>query len=48
MEQSRAGYGRKRMSMGNVIGDPFALATISIAAVSFPLTLVVHVFALQY
>jgi len=36
MENSRSQYGRKRMSMGNVIGDPFALATISIAAVSIP------------
>jgi hypothetical protein len=35
MEYSRAQYGRKRMSFGNIIGDPFALATISIATVSF-------------
>jgi len=27
-------YGRKGIHMGNIIGDPFALATISIAAVS--------------
>jgi len=35
MENSRAQYGRKRMNMGNIIGDPFALATISISAVSW-------------
>ena len=34
MENSRVQYGRKRMSLGNVLGDPFALATISIAVVS--------------
>lgn len=32
MEHSRA-YGRKRMSLGNILGDPFALATISISIV---------------
>lgn len=37
MEQSRPQYGRKRISMGNLIGDPFALATISIATVSIGL-----------
>jgi SHO1 osmosensor len=45
MEQSRAGYGRKRMSLGNVIGDPFALATISIAALSWLISLVGAVIA---
>lgn len=34
MEYSRPPqYGRKRMSLGNIIGDPFALATTSIATV---------------
>ena len=37
MENSRVQYGssRKRVSLGNIIGDPFALATISISAVCF-------------
>lgn len=34
MEHSRAQYGRKSVSLGNIIGDPFALATISISMVS--------------
>lgn len=34
MEQSRVQYGRRNgISLGNIIGDPFALATISISAV---------------
>jgi SHO1 osmosensor len=34
MEHSRVQYGsRKGISMGNIIGDPFALATISISVV---------------
>ncbi|KAK0748978.1 high osmolarity signaling protein SHO1 [Schizothecium vesticola] len=45
MENSRAQYGRKRMNMGNIIGDPFALATISISALSWMIAFFGSVFA---
>lgn len=35
MEQSRA-YARKGVRLGNILGDPFALATISISIVRVP------------
>lgn len=39
MEHSRVQYGRKSVNMGNIVGDPFALATISISMVSWRLFL---------
>jgi len=34
MEHSRTQYGRQGIRMANIVGDPFALATVSISAVS--------------
>ncbi|KAK4197525.1 hypothetical protein QBC40DRAFT_102373 [Triangularia verruculosa] len=45
MEQSRIQYGRKRLSLGNIIGDPFALATISIAFLAWIISFFGSLFA---
>ncbi|CAK7203627.1 Transmembrane osmosensor [Sporothrix eucalyptigena] len=46
MEQSRVQYGRRNgINLGNIIGDPFALATISISALAWIISFISSIVA---
>ncbi|KAJ9155420.1 High osmolarity signaling protein SHO1 [Pleurostoma richardsiae] len=45
MEHSRVQYGRRGISVGNIVGDPFALATISISALAWIISFISSIVA---
>ncbi|KAJ4298342.1 Transmembrane osmosensor [Collariella sp. IMI 366227] len=45
MEYSRPQYGRRRVNVGNIIGDPFALATLSIALLAWIISFISTILA---
>ncbi|KAF6817681.1 SH3 domain-containing protein [Colletotrichum musicola] len=45
MEQSRVQYGKKSINLGNIIGDPFALATVSISLLAWIIAFISSIIA---